>query len=1238
QRRRREQEMASVNLGLNLSRRNGASRNAAVERKNLITVCRFSVKTLIDRSCYDTIDDSSPEFLNFVSILEQILSHRLKGQITWFGYESPRSFWDYMRVACSRVPHNCISSIESMENVGSSRAKGRAWIRVTLMEKRLSEYISAALRDFKTTRRFYEDGAIVLGEEANLLADMLIGLNAIDFSFCLKGEGLDGNYPAVIDYTPYLKFMQRYCGMKCLNVLCGQFMMPDPNGKRVHSCVLHSSDSISSDEEELRTLGSSGSESSTPENIMDESSWYNKCKRVEQKYRLALEQKCYLEELVRLREAQLSESVSHNKALLQRLEDTDVNHKLEKEQLEYIVLELQDQLTVLKNHDLRSRQELTAHLTNQWPSPGVLDTNAVALDTMLYRKHTGQWEEKSFHSLEQLSADTSLSPSSSDPARVQDSDGKLKGSNTQSEGDALLNGKASRNDSRFIGRENTLPLRLIYRMDNDIQTEHHILNTRIKTSSALQSTHVAQASFQVDAFGSTFILDVELNHDLLSSKYVERHIAEGGKSVSSKGGEHCYYQGTIRGVPGSVVALSTCHGLHGMFFDGNHTYMIEPGESNDSADSNFHMVYKTAGLDIPLDIQRNDTHPTFSATPVRLRRKRQVSRIPRNVEDEKKYVELMIVNDHLMYGKADEMAITLAQTLGQNIGIFSDKKKMINGECKCEDTWSGCIMEDIGLLDPPECGNGFIEPGEECDCGSPAECLKEGGDCCKMCTLTQGSKCSDGLCCKNCQLERMGAVCRDAVNDCDIPENCTGNSSQCPLNIHKMDGYTCERDQGRCFNGRCKTKDGQCKYIWGERATSADKFCYEKLNIEGTEKGNCGKDKDTWIQCNKHGGHVIDGDTDLGYVEDGTPCGADMMCFDHRCVSVKAFNFSTCPGTTDTRICSGHGICSNELRCVCHRHWIEDDCGIYSPFKNSLAINEAVTPRGIGSTNIIIGAIAGTILVLALILGITAWGYKTLSPAKSPTSSTGSIASSRKYPYPMPPLPDEERKTKRQSARDIPSLATTQTSPPLPPCPPSRGSPMPPLPRLTYSLRLSTKLPYCKRQKTGSYGTTVILNGRTEDWYWPVTNLWSVPLTMRSLRRGLPVNMMESLSCRWYLQLVCMLIFAVARAKPGFLKSNQVGGNNDPGSLGEIDPQCWDSSSLALAEVKKLRVADSVNGLWDFMIFLKMSEYPKHNALFNDLAQLFWDIYVDCVLSRSHGIGRRYIVSKKYTKYTQNFT
>ncbi|XP_071325328.1 RUN domain-containing protein 3B isoform X2 [Trachinotus anak] len=375
--------MASLGVGLHLIRKRLAGRSAAVERRNLLTVCRFSVKTLLDRSCFETIDDSSPEFINFVSILEHILNHRLKGQTTWFGYESPRSFWDYIKAACSKVPHNCIRSIESMENVRSSRAKGRAWIRVVLMEKRLSEYISSALRDFKTTRKFYEDGAIMLGEEAGLLADTLIGLNTIDFSFCLKGEGLDGSCPAVIDYTPYLKFTQ-------------------------------SADSISSDEEEMRTLGSSGSESSTPEKMAtaasiftEQSNLVSKCKRFEQKYRLALEQKAYLEELVRLREAQLSEAVSHNKALQQNLADTHLSHTLEKEQLEYIILELQDQL-----------QELTAHLTNQWPSPDALDANAVALDTLLYRKSMGQWDEKSFQSLEQLSADMSLSQTSLEPSHT----------------------------------------------------------------------------------------------------------------------------------------------------------------------------------------------------------------------------------------------------------------------------------------------------------------------------------------------------------------------------------------------------------------------------------------------------------------------------------------------------------------------------------------------------------------------------------------------------------------------------------------------------------------------------------------------------------------------------------------------------------------------------------------------------------------------------------------------------
>ncbi|XP_077171730.1 RUN domain-containing protein 3A isoform X4 [Paroedura picta] len=381
-------------MALALSAKKASSRNVAVERKNLITVCRFSVKTLLEKYTTEPIDDSSEEFVNFAAILEHILSHRFKGDhgpVSWFSSDGQRGFWDYIRLACSKVPNNCVSSIENMENISTSRAKGRAWIRVALMEKRMSEYIATALRDTRTTRRFYDDGAIMLREESTVLTGMLIGLSAIDFSFCLKGEIMDGKTPVVIDYTPYLKFTQSY--------------------------------DYFSDEEERRSLESSTSDDSSPERpyvplMTVEDSWYNKWRKTEQKFRIVYAQKGYLEELVRLRESQLKDLEAENKRLQLRLEEMKVQNQLEKRELEGVILELQEQLlppsrsaprTSLipsdNNQFTQLSKELAVPLVNQWPSLGTLNGNEARSEAKMYRRH-------SFMSTDQLSAEISLSSDS----------------------------------------------------------------------------------------------------------------------------------------------------------------------------------------------------------------------------------------------------------------------------------------------------------------------------------------------------------------------------------------------------------------------------------------------------------------------------------------------------------------------------------------------------------------------------------------------------------------------------------------------------------------------------------------------------------------------------------------------------------------------------------------------------------------------------------------------------------
>ncbi|XP_062258308.1 protein FAM237A-like [Platichthys flesus] len=86
-------------------------------------------------------------------------------------------------------------------------------------------------------------------------------------------------------------------------------------------------------------------------------------------------------------------------------------------------------------------------------------------------------------------------------------------------------------------------------------------------------------------------------------------------------------------------------------------------------------------------------------------------------------------------------------------------------------------------------------------------------------------------------------------------------------------------------------------------------------------------------------------------------------------------------------------------------------------------------------------------------------------------------------------------------------------------------------------------------------------------------------------------------------------------------------GQVDPLATPRSNRECWDSSSALLLEMRSPRIADTVPAFWDLMVFLRASDNSKHTDLFWDLARVFWDMYVNCVLSKSHGLGRRHVTA-----------
>jgi len=117
----------------------------------------------------------------------------------------------------------------------------------------------------------------------------------------------------------------------------------------------------------------------------------------------------------------------------------------------------------------------------------------------------------------------------------------------------------------------------------------------------------------------------------------------------------------------------------------------------------------------------------------------------------------------------------------------------------------------------PICGNGFVEDGEDCDCGS-SDCSSLdsccNGETCKFADPSYECSGGAGPCCESCMFVSAGAnkICRAQKNECDLPEYCPGGTADCSFDDYAYPGKACTVNgfSGLCSTGRCESLGATC--------------------------------------------------------------------------------------------------------------------------------------------------------------------------------------------------------------------------------------------------------------------------------------------------------------------------------------------------------------------------------------------------------------------------------------------
>ncbi|KAM7142288.1 RUN and FYVE domain-containing protein 1 [Molossus nigricans] len=185
------------------------------ERANLMHMMKLSIKILLQSalSLGRSLDADHAPLQQFFVVMEHCLKHGLKVKKSFIGQN--KSFFGPLELVEKLCPEasDIATSVRNLPELKTAVGRGRAWLYLALMQKKLADYLKVLIDNKHLFSEFYEPEALMMEEEGMVIVGLLVGLNVLDANLCLKGEDLDSQV-GVIDFSLYLKDMQDLDGGK----------------------------------------------------------------------------------------------------------------------------------------------------------------------------------------------------------------------------------------------------------------------------------------------------------------------------------------------------------------------------------------------------------------------------------------------------------------------------------------------------------------------------------------------------------------------------------------------------------------------------------------------------------------------------------------------------------------------------------------------------------------------------------------------------------------------------------------------------------------------------------------------------------------------------------------------------------------------------------------------------------------------------------------------------------------